>query len=226
MAPEVFFTKNLAQDALALIGRVADVAISERGEFRFGLSGGSTPRPVYEALARSRDAWGGWIFTFGDERCVPPDHPDSNYRMVRETLFHRTPVPEENLLRIRGEEEPVKAAEEYEAALRQSCRGAPLYRHDLLLLGMGEDGHTASLFPGTEALAAQERWVAANYVPRLGSWRITLTFPVLNAARHVCFLVTRRGKEAVLERVLGGDCSLPASRVRPTNGTLTWLIGD
>ncbi|MCX7869090.1 MAG: 6-phosphogluconolactonase [Terrimicrobiaceae bacterium] len=226
MTPEVLRTRNFGVDALAIIERAADAAIFERGEFRIGLSGGNTPRPVYEALARSQDAWEGWIFTFGDERCVPPDHPESNYRMVRETLLDLKPVPLGNILRIRGEEEPRLAAAEYEQELRRSCRNAPMYCHDLLLLGMGDDGHTASLFPGTEALGVTSSWAAANFVPRLNSWRVTLTLPVLNAARHVCFLVHSAGKEEMLRKVLAGDPAYPAARVRPEGGNLTWLIAE
>jgi len=145
--------------------------------------------------------------------------------MVRETLLDHKPVPQQNILRIRGEEHPRVAAAEYEQDLRRSCRNAEIYRHDFLLLGMGEDGHTASLFPGTDALAATS-WVAPNFVPRLNSWRITLTLPILNAARHVCFLVKTAGKEEMLKKVLAGDLAFPAARVRPEDGNLTWLIAD
>lgn len=224
MHPEILRTKNFVRDAVALIERAADTALSERGVFRIGLSGGSTPRPVYEALAKSRAAWNRWEFTFGDERCVPPEDPQSNYRMAREALLDAITIPQENILRMRGEEAPEEAAAHYEQALRE--RNASGYRHDLLLLGMGDDGHTASLFPGTTALGESQKWVAANFVPQFGVHRITLTFPLLNAARHVLFLVNTRGKERVLEEVLSGKSDYPCAKVRPTAGNLTWLLAE
>lgn len=225
MTPEIIHSTNFVQDAVALIEREADIAIFERGEFRLALSGGNTPRPVYEALAKHRDAWSKWIFTFGDERCVPPDSPESNHRMAAKALFEKVPIPEENILRIRGEADPAVAAREYEDALRQRAGGQPVYRHDLLLLGMGDDGHTASLFPGTEALKERDRWVVENFVPKFDTHRITMTYPLLNAARHVCFLVNSKGKDEVLQEVFSGKSSYPSAAVRPTNGNLTWLLG-
>lgn len=224
MHPEIIKSDNFVRDAVALIERAADTAIFERGEFRIGLSGGNTPRPVYQSLAKNKDAWLGWIFTFGDERCVPPDSDQSNYRMARETLFDLAPIAPENIHRIRGEDDPVTAAAEYEATLRKHTRGG-IYRHDILLLGMGDDGHTASLFPETAALAEKDKWVVSNFVPKFNTHRITLTYPVLNAARHVVFLVNSKGKDDMLDRVFSGHWDYPCNRVRPENGNLTWLIG-
>jgi len=225
MHPEIIKTDHLVREAIAAIERAADTAIFERGEFHIGLSGGRTPRPVYEALAKRQDAWEGWVFSFGDERCVPPDHEQSNYRMAREALFDRAPIPAGNILRIRGEDDPAQAAAAYEAALRARSGNAPHYRHDILLLGMGDDGHTASLFPGTAALGETGAWVAANEVPQLATTRITLTYPVINAARHVIFLVDSKGKEEMLEKVFSGTHDFPCNRVRPAQGNLTWIVG-
>lgn len=225
MTPEIIHSTNFVADAVALIEREADIAIFERGEFHLALSGGNTPRPVYEALAKHRDAWDKWIFTFGDERCVPPDSDQSNYRMAKEALFSKVPIPEKNILRIKGEGDPAVAAQEYEDALRARTKNGALYRHDLLLLGMGDDGHTASLFPGTEALGVTDRWVVPNFVPKFNTHRITFTYPLLNAARHVCFLVNSKGKDGILAEVFSGKSDYPCAKVRPTAGNLTWLLG-
>jgi 6-phosphogluconolactonase len=225
MTPEIIHSSNFVNDAVALIEREADIAIFERGEFHLGLSGGNTPRPVFQELSRRRDAWGEWIFSFGDERCVPPDSDQSNYRMAKEALFDGAPIPPENILRVRGEADPAVAAQEYEDELKKRSGGHGFYRHDLLLLGMGEDGHTASLFPGTDALKVTDRWVVANYVPKFNTYRVTLTYPIINAARHVCFLVNSIGKDAMLAEVFGGKSSYPCAAVRPSEGNLTWILG-
>jgi 6-phosphogluconolactonase len=225
MTPEIIHSTNFIHDAVSLIEREADIAIFERGEFHLGLSGGNTPRPVFRELARHRDAWHEWIFSFGDERCVPPDSDQSNYRMTKETLFDFAPIPAENILRIRGEADPAAAAREYEDELRKRSGGHGFYRHDLLLLGMGDDGHTASLFPGTDALKVTDKWVVANFVPKFNTYRVTLTYPIINAARHVCFLVNSKGKDAILAEVFSGKSNYPCAAVRPTEGNLTWLLG-
>jgi len=225
MTPEIIHSTDFVRDAIALIEREADIAIFERGEFHLALSGGNTPKPVYQALAARRDAWKEWIITFGDERCVPPESDQSNYRMAKESFFDHAPIPADNILRIRGEADPAEAALEYENELRQRTRGHGIYRHDLLLLGMGDDGHTASLFPGTIALDVTDRWVVANFVPKFNTHRITFTYPLLNAARHVCFLVNSKGKDAILEEVFSGKSSYPCAAVRPVEGNLTWLLG-
>jgi len=225
MTPEIIHSTDFVKDAVALIEREADIAILERGEFHLALSGGNTPKPVYEALAARRDAWKEWIITFGDERCVPPDSDQSNFRMAKESFFDHAPIPSENILRIRGEADPAIAAQEYEDELRKRARGHSIYRHDLLLLGMGDDGHTASLFPGTEAIGVTDRWIVSNFVPKFNTHRITMTYPLLNAARHVCFLVNSKGKDAILEEVFSGKSSYPCAAVRPLEGNLTWLLG-
>ncbi|HEY3662814.1 MAG TPA: 6-phosphogluconolactonase [Chthoniobacterales bacterium] len=230
MSREVIRTPNLTGDAAVFILREARRALAERGEFRIALSGGNTPRPIYAEFGRiSPDLpWERVRFTFGDERCVPPEDAESNYRMARETLFEPFAVPEKSILRMRGEIEPALAAQEYEDALAllATQRGETIYRHDLTLLGMGDDGHTASLFPGTEALSEQVRRVTANYVPQLDAFRLTMTLPLLNQSRHVLFLVSGDKNPELLEEVLAGDSEYPAARVDPPNGQLTWMIGE
>jgi 6-phosphogluconolactonase len=230
MSREIVRTKNFVRDAADLILEVAQQAIRQRGEFRLALSGGNTPRPVYAELARSRHdlPWSKILFTFGDERCVPPDDEQSNFRMAREALFAPANIPEESILRMRGELDPPVAAQEYEERLDALAKktGEPIYRHDLILLGMGDDGHTASLFPETAALAETSRRVMANFVPKFNSWRLTCTFPLINQTRHVCFLVNAGKHADLIERVLQGDTRYPAARVQPTSGKLTWILGQ
>lgn len=230
MNREVIRTPRLVEDAAAFILRAARRAIAERGEFRIALSGGNTPRPIYSEFGRiSPDlSWERVRFTFGDERCVPPEDAESNYRMAREALFEPFAIPDKSILRMRGEIQPALAAQEYEDALAllATQHGETIYRHDLMLLGMGDDGHTASLFPGTEALSEQVRRVLANYVPELDAWRLTMTLPVLNQSRHVLFLVSGDKNPEVLEQILAGDSAYPAGRVNPPNGHLTWMIGE
>ncbi|MFZ4776744.1 MAG: 6-phosphogluconolactonase [Terrimicrobiaceae bacterium] len=222
MAREILHTRSFVPDAVALITGEAEKAISERGVFRIALSGGNTPRPVYEALAKLDLPWDKWEITFSDERCVPPESEESNFRMARLAWFEPAGVPASSILRMEGESAPDAAAEKYEKDLLALT--SP-YRHDLILLGMGDDGHTASLFPGTEALQIKDRLVVANYVPKFDTHRITFTYPLLNAARHVCFLVSSVGKEAVLQEVLNGNPAYPSAAVAPTAGQLTWLLG-
>lgn len=223
MKPEIVHSKAFVEDAVALILRDAQNAIAERGTFRIALSGGNTPRPVYAALSEAATDWSKWEVTFGDERCVPPDDVQSNYRMAREALLEHVPIPEKNILRMRGEDDPAAAALEYETELRS--RDAA-YRHDLILLGMGDDGHTASLFPGTVALGVSGRLVVENWVPKFSTHRLTFTFPLINAGRHVCFLVNSAGKETILEEVFGGDSGYPCASVAPVDGRVTWLLGN
>ena len=229
MSREVVRTKNLAADAADFILDQAHKAIDERNEFRIALSGGNTPRPVYARLATiGRDLpWERIRITFGDERCVPPDDPQSNFHMARETLFVPAAIPEESIARMRGEIDPQIAALEYEDLLDLSAkqRGEHIYRHDLILLGLGGDGHTASLFPDTAGLDETRRRVIANFLPKLSSWRLTFTFPLINHAHQICFLVNATKNADLVERVLRGDLQLPASRVVPTVGNVTWILG-
>jgi 6-phosphogluconolactonase len=228
--PVVIRTKKFAADAADFILEQADKAIGERNEFRIALSGGNTPRPVYARLAAiGHDLpWDLIRITFGDERCVPPDDPESNFRMASETLLAPARVPEKSILRMRGEIDPQIAAQEYEDQLDLMAgqRNEPIYRHDLILLGLGDDGHTASLFPGTAALEEKIRRVVANFVPKFNAWRLTFTLPLINQARHILFLVGAAKNPRLIERVLEGDRELPAARVDPSAGDVTWMIGE
>ena len=227
---EIIRSANFAADAADFIVARAHKALGERNEFRIALSGGNTPRPVYAPLAMvARDLpWELFRITFGDERCVPPDDPQSNFRMARETLFVPAAVPEKSIMRMRGEIDPQIAAQEYEEQLDvlAAQRSEPIYRHDLILLGLGEDGHTASLFPGTAGVEETTRRVIANFVPKFNSWRLTFTFPLINHARHICFLVDATKHKDLIERVIDGDPNFPASRVNPSAGGLTWILGQ
>ena len=229
MDREVIRTRNFASDAADFIVDQAHKAVADRNEFRIALSGGNTPRPIYERLAIiGRDLpWESIRITFGDERCVPPDDSQSNFRMAREALFIPAAVPEKSIMRMRGEIDPEISAQQYENQLDllAAQRGEEIYQHDLILLGLGDDGHTASLFPGTAGLEERERRVIANFVPKFSSWRLTFTFPLINHARQVCFLVNATKSAELIERVLRGDPQLPASRVKPTAGDVTWILG-
>jgi 6-phosphogluconolactonase len=230
MSREVIRTRNFAADAAEFILNQAQKAIEERNEFRIALSGGNTPRPVYARLATiGRDLpWDRARITFGDERCVAPDDPQSNFRMARETLFGPAGVPEKSIMRMRGEIDPPIAAEEYEdhLDLLAKQRGEHIYQHDLILLGLGDDGHIASLFPDTAGLDETTRQVIANFVPKFNSWRLTFTLPLINHARQICFLVNAMEKANVIDRVLRGDPQLPASRVKATTGHVIWMLGQ
>jgi 6-phosphogluconolactonase len=220
---------SLARAAVEHFVTLAAEAIAVHGQFVVALSGGSTPRATYVLLASDEFAarvdWSRVYIFWGDERCVPPDHPDSNYRMAREALLDKIPIPTGNVHRIRGEWPPDQAAVAYQAELEVVLGAGG--RFDLILLGMGVDGHTASLFPGTAAMHEQTRWVVAHYVDKLSMWRITLTPVVINAAAHVTFMVSGAGKAERLREVLAGPYQpdiLPAQIVRPPDGRLLWLV--
>ena len=216
----------LADAAAGRFVAAAGDAIASRGQFIVALSGGSTPRDTYlrlgtEALV-SRVMWSRVQVLWGDERCVPPDHVESNYRMARETLLDRVPVPAANVHRIHGEDDPLIAADVYEATLR-----ALRARIDLVLLGLGEDGHTASLFPGSAAVHESTRWVMAARAGATSMWRITLTPAVINAALEVLFLVSGAAKAGILCRVLEGPRrpqELPAQAIAPVHGSVRWCV--
>ena len=202
---------------------------THRGRFTIALSGGSTPRGLYQLLASpaysGRMDWDRWHIFWSDERCVPPDHRDSNYRMAKESLLDHVSVPASHIHRMEGEKDPQSAAEEYESLVRKMFQSSePSF--DLVLLGIGEDGHTASLFPGTAALTTRDRLVVDNWVPILQAHRITFTLPLINAARVVAFLDTSESKAEVLQRVLepdDGDSLLPAAMVKPATGAVHWF---
>lgn len=208
-------------------------AISNRGVFRIALSGGSTPVRLFRTLAadpwRGRPEWPRTQFFFVDERCVPPDHERSNYRLAKEHLFDPLGVAPERIFRMRGEDDPATAARDYEAVLAGEIGPGPAPRLDFTLLGVGPDGHTASLFPKTAALDERERPVAANWVPAQNEWRLTLTLPALNGSRWAVFLVTGGEKSAMVAAVAErktGSRELPASLVRPTAGSLIWIVDE
>jgi 6-phosphogluconolactonase len=217
-----------AASADALVTAAAQ-AIAARGRFLLVLSGGSTPKALFELLATppyaGRIDWTRTHVFWGDERCVPPDDRSSNYRMAREALLDKVPISPEAIHRMRGEDPPQQAAAAYEADLRALFGGgAP--RFDVVLLGMGDNGHTASLFPHLTAVRETSRWVVAEYVGEVKMWRITMTPPLLNAAARVLFLVVGADKAAMLKRVLEGPRdidALPAQVIAPA-GALTWLV--
>jgi 6-phosphogluconolactonase len=225
MKPEIIRSRSFVDDAARFIADTARDAVDERGHFRLSLSGGNTPRPVYQALSLLDCRWNKWIITFGDERCVPPDDSQSNYRMASESFLLVTDAGE--VLRIKGELPPEEAALEYDNSLQHFAKrfGEKRFRHDLILLGLGDDGHTASLFPGTPALEEQERNVVSNFVPKFNSYRITFTYPLINASRRVVFLVNDPKKKGVIDQVLSGKSGLPAERIQPEMGELIWFIG-
>lgn len=210
---------------------IADLAvrsIAERGRFTIALAGGSTPKPVYERLATPQYAtridWSRVNIFFGDERCVPPEDLRSNYQMALGALCTHVPIPPGNIFRMLGEESPEQAALSYEAELRASLAGDVF---DLVLLGMGDNGHTASIFPGLAAVTETSRWVMAQYVEVMGMWRVTLTPVVINNARNIAFLTSGAGKAEMLRRVLQGPYEpvvLPSQVIRPAHGELHWLV--
>ncbi len=228
-------TDDLAQRAATEVVKLAQLSVRDKKRFAVALSGGSTPRALYSLLAApeygQKIFWPHVHLFWGDERCVPPDHGDSNYRMVRESLLSKIQIPEANIHRMAGEKEPRVAAAEYEEKLKEFFQLAPgaFPRFDLILLGMGEDGHTASLFPGSDALKETKRLVVATYVEKLNAHRLTLTLPVLNHGAAVLFLITGGGKAAVVKEILrdGGEPShFPAAQVRPPDGRLLWLLTE
>ena len=222
-------SEDLAEAAAREFAARADEAIGGRGRFAVVLAGGSTPRATYETLARDyadRIDWSNVHVFFGDERSVPPDHEDSNYRMAREALLDDVPVG--SVHRMRGELPPDEAAKAYEQDLRNFFGTEEFPRFDLILLGLGGDGHTASLFPETSALEVHDRWVVANPVLKLETTRITLTIPVINAARAVYFLTAGEGKAGPVAKILEGDPDprvYPASLIQPQGGP-TWMLDE
>jgi 6-phosphogluconolactonase len=226
---------KVVPDPAALAGEGAErfvsaarEAIAERGRFAVALSGGRTPEAMFRLLAqdpyRSQVEWEKVQVFFGDERTVPPESDQSNYRMARESLLSHVPIPGDNVYRIRGEIDPNEAAIEYGRMLKEKFGDGGL---DLILLGMGPDGHTASLFPGTEALHETKHRVVANFVPKLNTWRVTMTAPFINRARRVVFLVAGADKAQSREQVLEGPPDperLPSQLIQPVAGELTWIL--
>jgi 6-phosphogluconolactonase len=220
---------TLAHEAAQEFHRLTEAAVQARGRFSVALSGGNTPRSVYSLLASEHKQlpWDRVHIFFGDERHVPPDHPDSNFRMASESLLSKVPIPAKNIHRIHAELDAEAAAAEYDQQLVNFFHlgNQDWPRFDLIFLGIGEDGHTASLFPGSQALTATLRRVTANWVEKFQTFRITLTLPVLNHAAEVAFLVSGAGKAQILKEVLRpGTKKYPAQYVQPENGRLLWLV--
>jgi 6-phosphogluconolactonase len=206
-------------------------AIKDHGKFTVALSGGSTPRGLHQELAThfaSRLDWNRVFFFWGDERHVPPDNSDSNYRMANETLLSKLPIPPGNIFRVSSElPDARQAAAKYEQGLQQFFDLNPdsFPKFDFILLGMGPDGHTASLFPGTAALQEKDRLVVANWVEKLNTFRITFTYPVLNNAACVMFLVNGDEKAEMVRRALKDPAAnLPCQKVHPEEGELLWYL--
>jgi 6-phosphogluconolactonase len=225
---------TLARAAAVQLLELAQAAVAERGIFTLALSGGSTPKKLYALLgtdpAFATFPWAKTHLYFGDERHVPPDAADSNFRMVKESLLDSGLVPAANVHRVFAElESAAQAAAEYEAGLRRDFEGDARLngfpRFDVVLLGMGPDGHTASLFPGSPALEEKTQWVAANWVEKFKTDRITFTFPVLDAARVVLLLVAGADKAPMIRQVLGdARGTYPVERVQPIDGVKVWML--
>ena len=228
-------TQEWGQAAASSILSVSQQAIQAHGRCLIALSGGSTPKTLYQVLAtpewNARFDWSRMVFLFGDERCTPPDHPESNFRMAQTELFQPLNIRPEQVYCMRGEtDDPPAAAREYEATIRRLTNspapGVPVL--DLVLLGIGDDGHTASLFPGTAALQEDKRIVTVGHAPTGIRSRLTLTLGVLNHAAVVLFLVTGVGKADIVRRILepksDEDRSLPAARISSASGRLVWML--
>lgn len=226
---------EVAKAAAQLFTQAAMNAASARGRARIAISGGTTPKAMFALLADPAQPfvqqvpWQKLDLYWVDERCVPPNHPDSNYRMTNEALLSKVPLAPERVHRMEGELDPAVAAARYESAIRNSFRleGAETPTFDLILLGMGDDGHTASLFPHTEALNDLTDIVTANHVPQKDTWRITLTWPVINQGREVAFLIEGAAKAQVLHDVLLGPYqpdTYPSQIIRPASGKLAFLL--
>lgn len=222
----------LTARAAELFTETARQAVAASDKFRVALSGGSTPRKLYELLAGEvyapRIPWEETHVFWSDERCVAPDSEESNYRMAYEAMLARVPVPEEHINRMRGEAEPQVAARDYERLLEEEFAGNPP-RFDLILLGMGEDGHTASLFPDSPALDDRAHLVEAVFVEKLSAHRLTMTFRAINAAASVMFLVSGEAKAETLRAVLEGERRgrrYPSQLVQPERGELVWLVDE
>lgn len=223
--------EEVARAAADYFAEIAVSSISAEGRFSVALAGGSTPRRTYQLLAteeyRNRLPWSQVHIFFGDERSVPATHADSNYRMAEEAMIPLLPIPAPNVHRMVGEGDAVANASLYEGELQTFFDGATWPRFNLVLLGMGDDGHTASLFPGTEALSEARAWVVANWVEKLKTYRITLTAPAINHAANIIFLVAGAGKAERLPEVLRGAHNpllLPSQLIQPVAGSLVWLV--
>ncbi|MEJ2597907.1 MAG: 6-phosphogluconolactonase [Anaerolineales bacterium] len=221
--------EEVSRNTARILIEAAQSAVNKRGGFSLLLSGGNTPRRLFGLLAespyREQVPWGKTHVFWGDERCVPADDERNNAYMARQILLERVPIPEEQIHPVASTLPPMKAAEKYQNTLREYFSGHPPI-FDFILLGLGENGHTASLFPGTPVLDEKRFWVSEVYVPSLHMWRVTLTAPILNQARKIVFLVSGASKAWVLNQVLNGPHNpqqLPAQLIKPQDGQLLWL---
>jgi 6-phosphogluconolactonase len=219
---------TVARAAAERVIQAAASAVETTGRFHLALSGGRTPRPVYELLAADgnlgRIQWAAVHIYFTDERQVPPTHADSNFRLASDTLLDLVPIPPQNIHRMKGELEPEAAAAEYGRMLSETFSDGGL---DLAILGVGEDGHTASLFPRHPALQERQHRCVAARIDQLGAWRITLTAPFLNRSREVMVLVTGENKAGIVQQVLEGEpdpLRLPIQLIDPPEGRITWIL--
>ena len=221
---------QLAQSAAEFIREQAQEAVARHGCFEWVLSGGSTPEATYQSLTAAGGVdWSKVFFYWGDERCVPPTDAASNFRMADQALISQVPVAEDHVFRIHGEDEPETGASDYQRLLESRFADEGRPRFDLVMLGLGPEAHTASLFPGTLALKEAERWVVANYVDKLASWRVTLTPAALNSALQVVFLVQGEEKASAVRQVLEGDrnpIQWPAQVIQPTDGEVHWFLDE
>ena len=225
--------KEVTAAAAELFTTAVEQAVATRGVARIAISGGNTPKSVFELLASpeyvERVPWSYLQLFWVDERCVPPSDPESNFGMTAQAMLDHIPLPQENVYRMEGELDPEEGANRYEAALRNAFKleGAQTPTFDLILLGMGEDGHTASLFPHTDALNELGRLVVANHVPQKDTWRLTLTLPVIDEGRQVAFLVEGESKADILKTVFRGPYlpeDHPSQMIRPASGKLLLLL--
>ncbi|MEX2144650.1 MAG: 6-phosphogluconolactonase [Anaerolineales bacterium] len=219
----------LAGAAADFLVQKARAAVHERGQFIIALSGGTSPAALYQRLAQPHYAdqidWEHVHVFWSDERAVPPEHTDSNFRTAWEILLQNVPIPPANVHRIKGELPPAEAAALANRDLAAVFAQAALPKFDLILLGLGDDGHTASLFPASQALNSDIPWVAANYIAKLAAWRLTFTLPLINAARQIVFLVSGESKAKTVKAVIEERSeALPASKVQPLLGDLHWFL--
>jgi 6-phosphogluconolactonase len=222
---------QVVADAAAIAAAAAEKIISiadGKRDFSIALAGGSTPKTLYQLLAAEdyskRIRWKDWRVYFGDERCVPPGHSESNYRMACEALLDHVPIAQEHVFRMKGEDDPQQAAKDYGKLLKQDFGDGGL---DVVLLGMGDDGHTASLFPHTAALDEREHRCVVNYVEKLKTWRITMSAPFINRARQIIVMVSGAAKARRIEQVLQGPSdpyTLPIQMIDPISGEMLWLM--
>ncbi len=218
MKPDIIRTDTFSQTAADFIFEKIKSVLDFKPQCFVCLPGGNTPKVIFKELIKKKLPWDRVVFTFGDERSVPPDHADSNYNMAKENFFDPLRIKEENIFRMEGEKDPEEAAQSYEEKIKNIA-------HHVMLLGIGNDGHTAPLFPGTKALEEKDRLVVANWVPHLNASRLTMTYSMINNSHQVYFLVNDPKKESIIKRIHEGDPKLPASHVKAQDA-LGWIIGN